>query len=71
MKTEVSVKKQVKEKKSFSNVIRDFIYGIDVKIHSLFKRKNNKVTSLKTANRKKKIFYTLILIFFILWVLNM
>ena len=41
----------------------DFFYGIDVKIHSLFKKKNTKKASIKTQKKKKKIFYTLLMIY--------
>ena len=64
MQTDVSVKKeQIKERRSVSKIISDFFYDVSVKFHKLFKRNNNKVTSLKTAKRKKLIFYTLLLIF--------
>ena len=64
MQTDISVKKErIKEKRSVSKIISDFFYDVSVKFHKLFKRNNNKVTSLKTAKRKKLIFYTLLLIF--------
>ena len=58
MQTDISVKKErIKEKRSVSKIISDFFYDVSVKFHKLFKRNNNKVTSLKTAKRKKLIFY--------------
>ena len=65
MKTDVSVKKApVKEKKSIFKVVSDLSYDVSVKLHGLFKRKdNNKITTLQAQKKKKLIFYTLLLIF--------
>ena len=71
MKTKSLVKKTpLKEKigAAFDSVkykIRDFFYGLSVKFHSLFKRKNKpqKITSMKSHKRKKVIFYTLLMIY--------
>ena len=64
MKTDVSVTKAPKEKRSILNKISDFFYDVSVKFHNTFKRKdNNKITTIKTQKKKKLIFYTLLLIF--------
>ena len=66
LKTKPSLKKRISEKKSnITNKISDFFYEIGVKVHNLFrgKKKENKVASIKDQRKKKKIFYTLLLIY--------
>lgn len=62
--SKITLKNRIEEKKdSIKEQINDIFYGINVKIHSLFKRKSNKKVSIKTQNKKKIAFYTILMIY--------
>lgn len=64
LKDKTSLKQKIVDK--FSNLkqkVSDFFYGISVKMHNLFKKDNNKTVSIKDQRKKKKIFYTILLIY--------
>ena len=65
MKTDILDNEKVvkKERKSIFRVISDFFYDVSVKLHNIFKKEENKKSTLKDQRKKKLRFYTLLLIF--------